>query len=122
MVVEDSVPIRFYVEAVFFLFGGCCPTFIFEKFVCEASMVFLEAIQELAGHLPGSLRVGVEVFLLAFFSEFKLPCSFGSSFFSEKVSSGFCEGLLELRGPYFFMIFLLFIPFGNQLHQGMFGC
>ncbi len=89
MAAEESVPAGFYVEMVFFLIGGCLPTFIFEKYRREASLVFLEAIHELVGHLPGFLRVCTEVFLLAFYSKFKLPLSFGSSFLSEKVSSGF---------------------------------
>ena len=50
-------------------------------------------------------RVGTEVFLLAFYSKFKLPLSFGSSFLSEKVSSGFFEVLLEFRGPFFHEFF-----------------
>lgn len=68
-------------------------------------MVFLEAVRELADHLPGFLRVGSEVFLLEFFSEVELPFPFDSSIFSEKVSSGFFEGLLEFRGPFFHVFF-----------------
>ncbi len=111
MAVEDGVPVGFYVEAIFFFIGGCFSAFIFESSLCEASMMFLEAVHELADHLPGFLRIGSEVFLLTFFGEVELPLPFGSSFFFEEVSSGFFEGLLEIRSPFLHEVFLRFIPF-----------